>query len=82
MTDITNLVPLLLRQLGEAWALIYSPEEIRLDLTKLQLLRAINDVAPQIDWAKCSNFADFYQEVMLRDIQEPIPHGNDPPRES
>jgi len=71
----------LIEQLGMEWGEHYRPEDIRLDMRKLNALKSINELVTRDAAAAdainlhCPTFIRVYRQVMLRDIKEQIGNG-------
>lgn len=77
---MNNLVIQLPEHLGNGWSVL-RPEDIRLDIEKIRIMRAtnnyiVNERDPVSAAQSIPTFTKIYEKVMLREIQERIPDGS------
>jgi hypothetical protein len=83
INGVTALTLQSLEQLAKEWEANYRPEDIRLNIDQLEILLGANrtvhrgELRAEVLQAEAPTFCLFYRAVMLRDIEEPIPNGNE-----
>lgn len=76
-----DLLMKLIEHIGQEWESKYRPQDVRLNLENIRILRNVNTLVTGGDLdlktiqTRCPAFIRTYREVMLRDIQEPISDG-------